>query len=144
MAIRRILVPLFGADQPGPDHPDRPALHTALMVARLFGAHVDALYRLFRLDSDDHLRRLPPAYLEGYYRQLEAASRAHGAQRDAAAQLLEGPRTFHGGGHVVGDGAGVDERAFGLDAIAQRDRRSRGRSRQAKQQQAIPQSVHGL
>ena len=88
MAIRRILVPLFGADQPGPDHPDRPALHTALMVARLFGAHVDALYRLFRLDSDDHLRRLPPAYLEGYYRQLEAASRAHGAQRDAAARRL--------------------------------------------------------
>ena len=88
MAIRRILVPLFGVDQPGPDHPDQPALHTALTVARLFGAHVDALYRPFHLDSADHLRRLPAAYSEGYFRQLEQASRAHGEQRDVAARRL--------------------------------------------------------
>ena len=87
MTIKRILVPILGADHPGAD-PDRPALRMALAVARRFGGHVEALYRPFRYDQGEHLRRVPAAYLESYHHQLQEASRAAGEQRDAAARRL--------------------------------------------------------
>lgn len=44
MAIRRILVPLSGRyDAEDPENLDRPALQSALVVARAFDAHVDVL-----------------------------------------------------------------------------------------------------
>lgn len=79
MAIKRILVPILGAD------PDRATLRTALAVARRFGGHVEALYRPYQAES---LRRLSQADLEGYHRQLQEASRAYGVQRDALARRL--------------------------------------------------------
>ncbi|HET6518928.1 MAG TPA: universal stress protein [Geminicoccaceae bacterium] len=85
MSIKRIIVPILGAD------PDRTTLQTALAVARRFGGHVAALYRPFRHDRDDNLRnlrRLPPAYFEGFHRQLEEASWAHAEQSDAGARRV--------------------------------------------------------
>ena len=62
MTIKRILVPISGTDS------DRPTLRTALALARRFAGHVEALYRPFRYDRDDNLRRLAPAHYQAFVR----------------------------------------------------------------------------